>query len=137
MEQGPKFEFPSVSDEGLEAPTPFANVEAGVSILRDEKLYDAADDGFGKGERSGVVHIEERKTSELGQGTVVCRVVFRFFDEHHSTLTASGVLPQNGGETVGGGRLAIVGGTGKFKRTRGELVVLSENPKRWSIDDSP
>jgi len=137
VEQGPRFEFPSVSDEGLEVPTPFAEVGAGVSILRDERLYDAADDGFGKGERSGIVHIEERKTSELGEGTVVCRVVFRFFDERDSTLTASGVLPHNGAQTVGEGRLAIVGGTGKFKTTRGELVVLSENPKRWSIDDSP
>ncbi len=81
MEQGSKFDFPSVSDEGVEVPMQFAGAEPGVSILRDERLFDAADDGFGRGARSGVVHIEQRKTSELGEGTIVCRVVFRFFDE--------------------------------------------------------
>ena len=59
--------------------------------------------------------------------------LFRFFDEQASTLTASGVLPQHD-ETVGSGRLAITGGTGKFKATRGELVVDSMNPHRWSVD---
>jgi hypothetical protein len=132
----PKYGFPAVSDDAVEAPTAFAEVGPGVSILRDEIVYDADDDEFGKGPKSGRVHIVALKPTELGEGTVVTRVVFRFLDEQASTLTASGVLPQHA-ETVGSGRLAITGGTGKFKTTRGEVVVRSKNPHRWSLDETP
>jgi hypothetical protein len=131
--QAPKYGFPAVSDDAIEAPMAFAEVQPGVSVLRDEKVYDAIDDDFGKGPETGRVHIVALKPTELGEGTVVTRVVFRFFDEQASTLTASGVLPQHD-ETVGSGRLAITGGTGKFKATRGEVVVLSMNPHRWSVE---
>jgi hypothetical protein len=133
----PKYGFPAVSADAVEAPTEFAEVGPGVSILRDEIVYDAVDDEFGKGPMSGRVHIVALKPTELGEGTVVTRVVFRFFDEQASTLTASGVLPQHADETVGSGRLAITGGTGKFKTTRGEVVVRSKNPHRWSLDETP
>jgi hypothetical protein len=132
--QEPRYEFPAVSDDAVEAPMSFVEVEPGVSILRDEIVYEAIDDEFGKGAEIGRVHIVEQKPTALGEGTVVCRVVFRLFDELASTLTASGVLPDHATETVGSGRLAIVGGTGKFRKTRGELVVLSQNPHRWSVD---
>lgn len=134
--QGPKYGFPAVSDDAVEAPTSFAEVEPGVSILRDEIAYDAIDDEFGKGPQSGRVHIVALRPTELGEGTVVTRVVFRFFDSQASTLTASGVLSEHA-ETVGSGRLAITGGTGKFKATRGEVVVRSTNPHRWSLDQTP
>jgi hypothetical protein len=133
----PKYGFPAVSADAVEAPTEFAEVGPGVSILRDDNVYDAVDDEFGKGPMSGRVHIVALKPTELGEGTVVTRVVFRFFDEQASTLTASGVLPQHADETVGSGRLAITGGTGKFKTTRGEVVVRSKNPHRWSLDETP
>jgi hypothetical protein len=135
--QGPKYEFPAVSDDAVEAPTAFAEVGPGTSILRDEIVYDAIDDEFGKGPKSGRVHIVALKPTELGEGTVVTRVVFRFDDQQASTLTASGVLPQHANETVGSGRLAITGGTGKFKATRGEVVVRSRNPHRWILDETP
>ena len=77
------------------------------------------------------------KPTDLGENTVVTRVVFRFFDGQSSTLTASGVLPQHADETVGSGQLAITGGTGKFKTTRGEVVVRTKNPHRWSLDETP
>jgi hypothetical protein len=135
--QETKYGFPAVSDDAVEAPTAFAEVGSGTSILRDEIVYDAIDEEFGKGPESGRVHIVALKPTELGEGTVVTRVVFRFLDERASTLTASGVLPQHADETVGSGRLAITGGTGKFKTTRGEVVVRSKNPHRWSLDETP
>ena len=129
--------FPAVSDDAIEAPMAFAEVGPGTSILRDETVYDAIDDDFGKGPESGRVHIVALKPTELGKGTVVTHVVFRFLDKPASTLTASGVLPQHADDTVGPGRLGITGGTGKFKATRGELVVRSRNPHRWSLDGTP
>jgi hypothetical protein len=132
--QVPKYEFPAVSDDAVEAPTAFAEVGPGTSILRDEIVYDAIDDEFGKGPESGRVHIVALKPTDLGKGTVVTRVVFRFLDEPASTLTASGVLPDHADATVGSGRLAIEGGTGKFRTTRGELVVLAQNPHRWNVE---
>jgi hypothetical protein len=109
----------------------------GTGILRDELVYDAIDDEFGKGPKSGRVHIVALKPTKLGDGTVVTSVVFRFDDQPASTLTASGVLLEHANETVGSGRLAITGGTGKFKATRGELVIRSMNPHRWSLDGTP
>jgi hypothetical protein len=135
--QGPKYAFPAVSDDAVEAPIPFAEVDRGVSVLHDEIVYEAVDDEFGKGAEIGRVHIVALKPTELGEGTVVARVVFRLFDEPASTLTASGVLPHHADETVGSGRLAILGGTGRFKTTRGELVVRAKNPHRWSLDEGP
>ena len=130
--QAPKYAFPAVSDNAVEAPMPFAQVEPGTSVLRDERVYDAIDNEFGKGPETGRVHIVALMPTELGEGTVVTLVVFHFLDDQESTLTESGVLPQSE-VTVGPGRLAITGGTGKFKTTRGEVVVRSMNPHRWDV----
>ena len=135
----PLYDYDVISEDWGEVPKSLAEAADGESILRRERLYKASDvTGFDHDdEQIGVLYLEERRSIETGE--VVCRAVFRFEDDQDS-LTASGALPETSGEagaSVGSGRLGIVGGSGKFKRARGQTTVEVMNPKRWSADDSP
>ncbi len=132
----PLYDYDVISEDWGEVPKSLAEAADGESILRRERLFKAGDDaGFEHDdEQIGVLYLEERRSVETGE--VVCRAVFRFEDE--DSLTASGALPETTGEagaSVGSGRLGIVGGSGKFKRARGQATVQVMNPKRWSADD--
>ena len=133
------YDYDVISDDGTEVPTSLGKVADGESVLRRERLFRAlGETGFEREEAQiGVLYLEERRSVETGE--VVCRAVFRF-DEDQDSLTASGVLPEVSGESgaeVGSGRLGIVGGSGKFKHSRGQAIVEVMNPKRWSADDTP
>jgi hypothetical protein len=65
-----------------------------------------------------------------GKNLGMCHITFSFGDE--DTIVAHGVLPI-AGSTVGGGLLAVAGGTGQFDKAAGRLDVETSNPKRWSF----
>lgn len=131
------YDYPVISEDWDEVPKSLVEAADGESILRRERMYRGTDDEFGHGdEEIGVLYLEERRSTQTGE--IVCRAVFRFLDD--DSLTASGTLKEKsaeGGAGIDSGRLGIVGGSGKFRRARGQAHVLVQNPKRWIADDGP
>jgi hypothetical protein len=72
-----------------------------------------------------------RATGVMGHSShAVWQIVFDFDDG--SSITATGSLPVQNGRP-GSGTATVTGGTGRYAGIRGELRVLSKNPKRWAI----
>jgi hypothetical protein len=92
-----------------------------------QRLFQAADEGFGKGDEVGVLH---GVAIVVRRAQVIAHLVFEF-DEGH-TLVATGVLPA-GASHFGDGVLAVTGGTGGFERSAGACTVATMNPKRWNF----
>ena len=126
-----RFDFPVISEgetEGDELPV-------GGSILRTETVFeDQSDWDFGDdrwtfvpGAQVGFVYLELARPSE---NRVVLTATFEFGGRE--SITLKGVVPWDD-ETgqPGGGRLAILGGTGKFQGRVGHVTLDVRNPKRW------
>ena len=99
----------------------------GTVVAIDQVLFEELREPWERGERVGQAHGTAVVTHT---GVAVCNITFVFGDE--DTIVAHGVLPI-AGSTVGSGRLAVGGGTGRFNRATGRLDVEARNPKRWSF----
>lgn len=119
-------EFTIIGDE--ETQTFDLDLAAPAAVVAfDHTLYEEVGEPWNKGERIGEAHGTAVVTRKR---VAVCHVTFVFGDE--DTIVAHGVLPIDG-STLGGGRLAVAGGTGRFDKAAGRLDVETRNPKRWSF----
>ena len=104
-----------------------AEAPAATVIAIDQQLYDEAGDPWERGDLVG----EARGIAVITHGgRAICHLTFELGQE--DTLVANGVLPIEGG-SIGAGRIAVTGGTGRFDRASGTLVVESRNPKRYRV----
>lgn len=104
-----------------------AKAPPGTVVAIDQVLFEELEQPWKRGERVGEAHGTAVVTQK---GVAVCHVTFVFGDE--DTIVTQGVLPI-AGSTVGSGRLAVAGGTGRFDKATGRLDVETSNPKRWSF----
>jgi hypothetical protein len=118
--------FTVIGDEEMQT-SDLAAAEAATVVAIDQVLFEELEEPWEVGERVGEAHGTAVVTQK---GLAVCHVTFTFGDE--DTIVAHGVLPI-AGSTVGGGRLAVAGGTGAFDKATGRLNVETRNPKRWSF----
>jgi hypothetical protein len=126
-----RFDFPVIS-EGDDAD----KVGAGAFSLRVETVYEDQSDWdfrsntwtFDRGAAVGLVYLELARP----QGErVLLTATFEFDDR--DTVILKGVVPyEEESDRIGGGRIAVVSGTGKFQGLGGHVVPLEvRNPKRW------
>jgi len=96
----------------------------------DEVLFEAVSpDSWDAGDQVGSGHAVFVITPG---GHAIFTITLRFGDEDsEDSLTASGVLPHDGG--VRDGVLALTGGTGSFKNRGGQLRVLVKNPHKYIV----
>ena len=118
--------FTMIGDDEQRTPHELTAESAAATVIAiDQQLYDEAGEPWERGERIGEAHGIAVTTHG---GRVVCHLTFEIGDE--DTIVAQGVLPHVGG-SVGGGRIAVTGGTGRFHRASGTLQIESRNPKRY------
>jgi len=97
----------------------------------DDPFYRATTDDDDSFEHEGTSLGTLRATGVMGHGPhAVWHIVFDFDDG--ASITATGSLPVQNGRP-GSGTATVTGGTGRYVGLRGELRVVSKNPKRWSI----
>lgn len=129
MVEGPRYDFPAISDEGRDAGPSFSDAGFGDVSFREETLFGDVGGDWKHGERGdpiGTVSLQHSPTTIPGR--VWVRASFAFDDG--DTVEYAGLVPGNG-SWQGRGRVGYLGGTGKFVEPRGELDVESVNPKRW------
>lgn len=63
-------------------------------------------------------------------GRAMCHLTFELGED--DAIVAQGVLDLDG-SSIGHGRIAVTGGTGRFERAQGTVRVQSRNPKRFRI----
>jgi hypothetical protein len=131
MEQNERLAWVSEDGEAafsvdVELGAPPASVAA-----NDDPFYLATNDDPNSFEHEAGSLGTLRATGVMGHGPrAVWQIVFDFDDG--SSITATGSLPVHSGRP-GSGTATVTGGTGRYADLRGELRVLSKNPKRWSI----
>lgn len=91
-----------------------------------QALYRQAGD-WEPGEPAGEVHVVAVNAKK---GKAHCQ--FHFTLNEEDSLEASGVLPA-GDAWFGGGVVAVIGGTGRYAKASGSMLVETNNPKRYSI----
>ena len=96
-------------------------------ITIDQQLYQEAGEPWERGDRVGEAHGIAVATPA---GRAVCNLTFEFDDE--DSISMHGVLRLEG-STIGSGRMAVVGGTGKFHQASGSVRVEHRNPKRYRL----
>ena len=102
-----------------------AGGSAATVIAIDQQLYDEAGEPWERGDLIGAAYGIAVITHG---GRAFCHLTFELGQE--DTMVASGVLPIEG-DSIGAGRIAVTGGTGRFDRASGTLMVESQNPKRY------
>ena len=110
------------SPEGLTAESAAATV-----IAIDQQLYEEGDEPWEKGLRAGEAHGIAVTTHG---GRAVCNLTFELGDE--DSISMHGVVLVEGG-SIGRGRLAVTGGTGRYEGASGRVVVEHQNPKRYRL----
>ena len=127
-----RFDFPVISDSEGDADK---IGEGGFSLSAETVYEDRSDWDFGRntwtfdrGDPVGHVYLELARPHG---NRVLLTATFEFGDR--DAVILKGVVPyEEGSGRVGGGRLAVVGGTGKFQGRGGHAVPLEvRNPKRW------
>jgi hypothetical protein len=127
----PTKDFPVVSEgEGND------DLEVGGWVMRVEDVFQATNDwdfdsntwSFDRGVRVGTLYLELVRPTE---SRVVLTATFEFDDG--DVVVLKGVVPyDDGARRLGGGRIATLGGTGKFRMRHGiEVPLQVRNPKRW------
>lgn len=126
-----RFDFPVIS----EGETDGDELPVGGSIVRTQTVFEdqsdwSFDDGrwtFDAGAQVGFVYLELARPSE---NRVVLTATFEFGGRESITLKGAVPWDDETGQP-GGGRLAILGGTGKFQGRVGHVTLDVRNPKRW------
>jgi Allene oxide cyclase barrel like domain len=98
-----------------------ANPAVGDRLISSVELLDKNDDKVGTG--AGVCTVVSVPETPSAKDTVIQCLISAVFDEGEITFGATVQLPEVGAM----GRFSILGGTGKFRKARGEatLTVLS------------
>jgi hypothetical protein len=104
---------------------------AGNIGIFDEALFAEVDpDSWDQGEEVGSAHSLFVITPS---GHAIATITLRFGDEgSEDSLTASGVLPHDGG--LRGGVVPITGGSGSLKNRGGQLRLIVKNPHKYRIE---
>ncbi len=118
--------FTVIGDEEMQS-SDLAKAAPATVVAIDQALFEELGEPWERGERVGEAHGTAVVTQK---GVAVCHITFAFGEE--DTIVAQGVLPIEG-STVGRGHIAVGGGTGRFHKATGSLVVETRNPKRWSF----
>jgi len=103
-----------------------AESAAATVIVLDLQLYEETGEwerGSARGEVHGIAVVTHG-------GRAMCHLTFELDDQ--DTIVAHGVLPLEG-SSIGNGRMAVTGGTGRFERAAGTVEVESRNPKRFRM----
>jgi hypothetical protein len=109
-------------------PTEATASHGGAEVIAiDQQLYQEAGEPWERGEHVGEAHGTAVATPS---GRLVCNLTFEFGDE--DSISMHGVLRLEG-STIGAGRMAVVGGTGKFHQATGSVRVEHRNPKRYRL----
>ena len=120
-------EFTIIGDDETQTFEDLAKAAPATVVAIHHELFEERGEPWERGEHVG----EADGTAVVTQrGVAVCHLTFALGDE--DTLVALGVLPIDG-RTLGGGRLAVAGGTGRFNKASGTLIAETRNPKRWSF----
>jgi hypothetical protein len=96
-------------------------------ITIDQQLFQEAGEPWERGDRVGEAHGTAVATPS---GRAVCNLTFEFDDE--DSISMHGVVRLEGW-SIGAGRMAVVGGTGKFHQASGSVRVEHRNPKRYRL----
>jgi hypothetical protein len=118
--------FTIIGDEETQS-SDLAPTSPATVVAIDQVLFAEVDEPWKKGERIGEAHGTAVSTPS---GNAVCHITFTFGDE--DSVVAHGVLPVDG-SNLGGGHLAVAGGTGYFHKATGRVDLETLNPKRWSF----
>lgn len=111
------------SPEGLSADS----ATAATVIAIDQQLFEEGEEPWSRGPHLGEAHGIAVTTHG---GRVVCNLTFELGGD--DTVSMHGVLDLEGG-SIGRGRLAVVGGTGRFRGASGTVDVEHRNPKRYRL----
>jgi hypothetical protein len=121
--------FALVGEDMEGAQTDLSGAGPATIIPIDQDTFEATDEDFGKGEHAGWVHGTAILTH---RDRLVCHLTFSFESDPDDTIVVHGVLPRED-DGIGQGRLAVTGGTGRFHKAAGTVVVRTINPKRFSF----
>lgn len=125
-----RFDFPLVS-EGEAGD----ELEVGEWVLHVETLYEDRSEWdfdvntwtFARGDQVGLLYLELARPIE---NRVLLTATFEFASREIAIV--KGVVPyDDGSRRLGGGRLVMIGGTGKFEGRKGAVPLEVRNPKRW------
>lgn len=104
-----------------------AAVPGDVRVMH-QTLTVEGEEAWSRGEPVGFAHV----SVIVGRrGIAICHVIFVL--EGDDTIVAHGVLPVAAGTGIGGGLLAVTGGTGNFDGVGGRVDVEVVNPKKYHI----
>jgi hypothetical protein len=125
MEITPRFTL--VGEDTDDSADDLADAGTATVIPVFQETYLEEGEPFQQGGRVGELHGTAVVT---GRGNLVCALVFTFDADMEDTIVAHGVLQRHGGG-IGEGRLAIGGGTGRYRKLSGDIEVQTRNPKRY------
>jgi hypothetical protein len=119
--------FTLVGQDVEESETDLTDAAPATVIPIDQEVYLEAGEPFEPGEHVGEAHGTAVLTH---RDRFVCQVTFTFDADPDDSIVLHGTLPREGGG-IGGGHIAVTGGTGKFHKAAGSVAVETRNPKRW------
>jgi hypothetical protein len=105
-----------------------APVGPGSVFSIDQDLFEEVGEAWNRpgdpvGEAHGSVVVTRKQFA-------TCNITFTFSSE--DVVVVQGLLPVDG-KNLGGGVLAVTGGTGQLNKASGRVDVETQNPKRWSF----
>lgn len=121
--------FTLVGNDIQEARPDLTDAGPAAVIGIDQELYVEEGGPFEPGEHVGRA---EGFAVLTHRERLVCHLTFSFERDEDDTIEVHGVLPREGAG-IGGGRLAITGGTGSFAKAAGSVRVETRNPKRYTF----
>jgi hypothetical protein len=117
-----------IGDDEERSPHDLVGETAAATVIAiDQQLYAEGDEPWARGDHVGEAHGVAVTTHG---GRVVCSFTFELGGE--DSVAMHGVLPLDGG-SIGSGRVAITGGTGRFRNASGSVGVEHRNPKRYRL----
>jgi hypothetical protein len=118
-----------IGDDEQRSPRDLVGETAAATVIAlDQQLYEERHgEPWTRGDRVGEAHGIAVTTHG---GRVVCSFTFEL--EGDDSIAMHGVLPLDGG-SIGSGRMAITGGTGRFHHASGTVRVEHRNPKRYRL----
>ncbi|MFL5768183.1 MAG: dirigent protein [Actinomycetota bacterium] len=120
-------EFTVIGEDQDEDKDEIAQLPPGSVFALNQDLSEESEEGSWK--QGGPVGEAHGTVVMTGRRLATCSITFAF---ENGTIVVAGLLPADGAK-LGGGTLAVVGGTGDFEKTSGHVDMETRNPKRWSF----